>query len=87
MTIDIKKGAKHMFELPSNPGSYNEFLESNNLQHSPEALQMLSEAMDKYRQDLIAIRGLEGPEELHVAPLDFIRPERAVPIGSIALAG
>lgn len=75
-----------MIDLPSNPGSYSEFLENNNLESGPEALQLLSTAMNKYRQDLIAARGLQGPEELHTAPLTFVRLECATIVGATALA-
>lgn len=74
-------------QLPSNPGSYNDFLTRTGMQPGTEALERLGEELATFRQDLVAVRGLDSLEELHAAPLDFVRPERAVQVGSTALAG
>lgn len=63
----------HNFEhLPSNPGSYNDFLEATGLEPGPGAIVALSAALDIYKQDLIEARGLSSLEELHSSPLKLV---------------
>lgn len=70
----------------NNPGSYIEFLERTGLEHGEEALELLAEELVEHRRMLVVNRGLDTLEQLHAAPAS-VSPERAQPVGSVALAG
>lgn len=73
-------------QLPSNPGSYNDFLARTGMEPGMDAIAAMSDQVQKLREDLVLVRGLTDTEELHRMPLTFSRPELAVPVGNLALS-
>lgn len=73
-------------QLPSNPGSYNDFLERTGMEPGMDAIRAMSEEVQQFKQDLVLVRGLKDTEELRRMPLTFSRPELAIPVGHLALS-
>ena len=66
-------------QLPSNPGSWNEFLARTGMQPGPEAFAALHEELKVFRADLAQERGIPL-EELHSSPLTLRANESTVSV-------
>lgn len=57
-----------------NPGSYKDFTEREGLVSSPDAIEAYSLALDGFRAELAARRGV-SKEDLHTLPLVWVSEE------------
>ncbi len=55
-------------DLPTNPGSYNEFLARTGMESGPAAVEAMSVEIQAHMDALVAARGLSSREELHSSP-------------------
>lgn len=54
--------------LPTNPGSYNDFLARTGMESGPAAIVAMSVEIQAHMDALVTARGLSGREELHSSP-------------------